>query len=255
VYFAKKAPVKKRRFFLRERRGKGKIVGNPQGYSTPEEAMQDDVAASEYVQIVEGDAESLKSYMALSDDAQEKSYKKRLRNNKLGEEIDENIGKLDGRIAEIRRQMVGLQPTRAERDRRDTNTLSDADQKKAQKYAELEKELNAVQVRRYRLREASEGYFAMKDADIIKQTKSKLRESPRMGSVAWQEEMERGIRTKLDAGAQISAQDAVFLETEMRRQLYANGYKRAWVDSEEKVKIEYFKNFKGQHRGEHDEED
>ena len=201
-------------------------------------------------------------YMAMSDDAQMKLRKRVEGNSRLGGEIDENIGKLDERIGEIRREMDGLLPTRVERDRRDTGILGEEDKEKAEKWFKLEAKLKDAMRRRKNLIEVRKNYFVMKEEEVLQHTRKKvLPEQPTYGSVAWQEEMVKGIEEKKRSGEALSPQEGAFLDTEARRQLYDKGYKDVWTMSDERLKDalaremdrdlfsdQGFKDFKGERR-------
>jgi len=101
-------------------------------------------------------------FFAIKDDVLEKSYLKKQEKHKLGEEIDTNIEKLDERISALRGEMDALLPTKDERDRRDVNSLTEADKEKAKKYFELEAKLKDLKMRKERLEKLRPGYFAKK---------------------------------------------------------------------------------------------
>ena len=93
-----------------------------------------------------------------------KSYEKLKEKHKLGGEIDTGVEKLDSSIAEVRREMDQLLPTKAERDRRDVGGLTEEDKAKAKEFFELDKKLKDLKVRRQRLIDARQ-YYAKKSVD------------------------------------------------------------------------------------------
>jgi hypothetical protein len=104
---------------------------------------------------------------SVSDDVQLKSYEQLREKHRLGGELDTNLEKLDARIAEVRREMDGLLPTKAERDRRDTNSLTEEDEEKAKKWFELEEKLKDLKVRRACLERLRPAYFASKSSKLV----------------------------------------------------------------------------------------